>query len=357
MPSPIDETVKRRVVQQWLSGEAREKIAEDNNIGAGTVASIVGNYKIGLDNLDFASFRELMLEAKKRGMTPSDLASHFRLFNYLVKSGAAEQEVESFITNVNSGYIPLGKAIELVNQIHEISKSQSVPHDQLSNYIEKKLVEKKRIDEEIKQADAILQSKNVTIEAINQHIQLNKELKKYRLSTKDIHRLLDVLLAAKKYRYSPGKIVAKLRSIKRLENKENKLKDNIDSLSKKDARYKEIIPFTEELVALHVGIPELMGLEVAIKEAARMYNLSFFHTTVRLINDIKAYNKMGGLKKELERLSLQKYGLSEACSSYNQALITLAKLQSLGITEDRMLRMNNFLESNGYQASTYTNTK
>jgi hypothetical protein len=39
-------------------------------------------------------------------MTPSDLASDFRLFDYLVKSRAAEQKVESFITNVNSGYIP-----------------------------------------------------------------------------------------------------------------------------------------------------------------------------------------------------------------------------------------------------------
>ncbi|MFL6473374.1 MAG: hypothetical protein ACJ71H_21305 [Nitrososphaeraceae archaeon] len=84
MPAPIDEIVKRRVVQQWLSGEARDKIAADNNIGSGTVTSIVDNYKIGLDNLDFGSFRELMVEAKKQGLTPSELASHFRLYNFRV---------------------------------------------------------------------------------------------------------------------------------------------------------------------------------------------------------------------------------------------------------------------------------
>jgi hypothetical protein len=33
-------------------------------------------------------------------MTPSDLASHFRLFNYMLKSGAAEEGIESFIANV-----------------------------------------------------------------------------------------------------------------------------------------------------------------------------------------------------------------------------------------------------------------
>jgi hypothetical protein len=113
VPAPINEIVKRRVVQQWLAGEAREKIIADNNIAAGTVSIIVDEYKLGLDNFNLDSFRELTLEAKKRGMTPNDLASFFRLYNFFRISGAKENEVESFIINVNSGYIPPGKAIEL----------------------------------------------------------------------------------------------------------------------------------------------------------------------------------------------------------------------------------------------------
>jgi vacuolar-type H+-ATPase subunit I/STV1 len=70
-------------------------------------------------------------------------------------------------------------------------------------------------------------------------------MKKYRLSTKDIRRLLDLLEAAKEYRYSPGKIVAKLRSIKRLENKENKLKNSCEALSKQAEKHKEIIPLAQ----------------------------------------------------------------------------------------------------------------
>jgi hypothetical protein len=58
MPAPIDEIVRKRVVQQWLSGESRDKISADNNIGEGTVANIVDDYKIGVDNLDFSSFRD-----------------------------------------------------------------------------------------------------------------------------------------------------------------------------------------------------------------------------------------------------------------------------------------------------------
>jgi hypothetical protein len=66
----------------WLSGEARDKIAIDNNIGSGTVSTIVDDYKTGLENFDLDSFRELTVEAKKLGMTTSDLASFFRLYNF-----------------------------------------------------------------------------------------------------------------------------------------------------------------------------------------------------------------------------------------------------------------------------------
>jgi vacuolar-type H+-ATPase subunit I/STV1 len=169
----------------------------------------------------------------------ADLASHARLYNYFIKSGAAEDKIESFIANVSSSDVSPEKVIELVHQLHEISKSESIPLDEIPGYIKEKLQEKEKIDQDIEEADAILQNKNVSMETINEHIQLKEQLKKYRLSTKDIHRLLDLLEAAKEYRYSPGKIVANLRNIKRLENKENKPKASCEMLSKKEAKYRD----------------------------------------------------------------------------------------------------------------------
>ena len=89
-------------------------------------------------------------------MSPIDLSSFFRLYNFFRGSGVKEKEVESFITNINSGYITPGKAIEIVNQIYEISKSQSVSPDQLPHYIKQKLEEKQKIEEAIKEVDAVL---------------------------------------------------------------------------------------------------------------------------------------------------------------------------------------------------------
>src|SRR5215212_4406416 len=161
MPPLTDEQIRRDVIRKWISGFPRDTIAAVNNIGAGTVSSIIANYKAGLEELDFDSIRQLAVETRQHGLNISELASHFRLHNYFIKSGAAENKIESFIANVSSGDIAPERAIEIVYQLHEISKSESIPLDHVSGYIKGKLEEKQRIDQEIKRADAVLQSKNV----------------------------------------------------------------------------------------------------------------------------------------------------------------------------------------------------
>jgi wobble nucleotide-excising tRNase len=67
----------------------------------------------------------------------------------------------------------------------------------VSGYIKEKLQEKQKIDDEINQANAILEGKNVSIEAINEYIQLNEKLNEYNLSFHDTAKLLNVLVNAK----------------------------------------------------------------------------------------------------------------------------------------------------------------
>ena len=41
MPTAIGNDIKSNVTKQWLDGDARDKIASDNHIGAGHTASII----------------------------------------------------------------------------------------------------------------------------------------------------------------------------------------------------------------------------------------------------------------------------------------------------------------------------
>jgi glutamate mutase epsilon subunit len=78
MPSPIDEIVRRKVIEQWLSGEPRDQIAAGLQIGAGTVSSVVSDYKKSLQDSNIDSVRELVAEARKQGFTINDIAAHIR---------------------------------------------------------------------------------------------------------------------------------------------------------------------------------------------------------------------------------------------------------------------------------------
>jgi uncharacterized protein (UPF0335 family) len=191
------------------------------------VASIVNYFKVGLDAAEFDAARELALKAKKQGLNLSDLASNFRLHNFIRKSGASEDQLESFISNVSSSDIAPEKVIELVNQLHEISRSESVPPNQLSNYITQKLEEKQRIDEQIKEVDAVLQTKNVKVKTINEHVKLNEKLNKYGLSTADITKVVKLVVNAKRYGFDAKKFVGKLSNIKQIEKREKELRGNV----------------------------------------------------------------------------------------------------------------------------------
>ena len=156
-------------------------------------------------------------------------------------------------------------------------------------------------------------------------------------------------MAAKEYRYSPGKIVAKLRNIKRLENKEGKLRASCEALSKQADKYKEIIPLAQLIWDLHIGKSELISFKIAINEAAETYGLSPSAAALDVINLIKHHNKKGQLKKELSELIFQKYAISQFCSLYSQVIMTVLNLQTHGITEEQIISLNTFLENNRHK--------
>jgi len=64
---------------------------------------------------------------------------------------------------------------------------------------------------------------------------------------------------------------------------------------------------TQDIAALGIGIDEPITLKAGINQAVKHYNLPPLAATLRLIDDIKKYNKINGLKEELSALYLRKF--------------------------------------------------
>ena len=115
-----------------------------------------------------------------------------------------------------------------------------------------------------------------------------------------------------------------MRGIQRLEKKEKQLRGRCEIFTKQAAKYKSILPLVEEISALQIGVEDLIAFKIAINQAVKLYNLPPLAATLRLIEDITLYNKIGGLNRELQKLSLRKFAITEACARQSLAL---AKLQ------------------------------
>jgi translation initiation factor IF-3 len=108
---------------------------------------------------------------------------------------------------VHSADISPEKLIELVNQLFNISKAESIPLDQMSDFVKQKIEEKKKIEEELREADTLLQNKNVRLQAIDEHLKLKEQLDRHGVSMQYIDKLLKLFSNAKRYGFD-GKEIA-----------------------------------------------------------------------------------------------------------------------------------------------------
>jgi hypothetical protein len=69
------------------------------------------------------------------------------------------------------------------------------------------------------------------------------------------------------------------------------------------------------------------------------------------------YNNIGGLKKELEKLFTQVFAVKQLCFSQNKSMMAMLNLQNRGITEDRILYINNLLKSKRWNMDTKPNSR
>jgi hypothetical protein len=215
-----------------------------------------------------------------------------------------------------------------VNQLFDISREQSIALEHVPGYVKEKLEEKQKIDQDIKEANDELQAKNANIEAIDEYLRLKEELDVYGVSIQDIGNLLNLLSNAKENAFDPKKIVKELKSIDRLEKRKNRAKKNYEMYSKLLQKCKDVLPLTEEIVALQIGVDELIAVKAMINLAVKLYNLPPLAATLRMLEDIRKYNMIGGLEKELRRLSLQKITVTEALARQSLAFV---KMQNQGL--------------------------
>jgi hypothetical protein len=167
--SKIPKSIRERVIKQWLQAMSRDQIAKDNDIGAGTVSSIIKDSKQEIPDIDL--LREVALVIKNDDLDLSVLANSIRLKKKMDDMGLNEDQIESLIENINIHCFKRGltgeEFINIINKIVVLSQKLRMSVDELPNYIIQQELELEQVKGEIEDVnmkkDLVLQKYDITM--------------------------------------------------------------------------------------------------------------------------------------------------------------------------------------------------
>ena len=81
-----------------------------------------------------------------------------------------------------------------------------------------------------------------------------------------------------------------------------------------------------------IGISEVLAFILAVDEKADM-ETSRGAAAYKVIEEIRDYSQLGGLKKEQDRLQQQIFMSNMIMTTREQAFVSLMRLQALGVTD------------------------
>ena len=348
MPAAIENSAKTNVIKEWQLGDTRDEIAANNGIGAGTVSGIINEWKKGINASEYESVRELSTSCKKQGINLGALPSSIRLNNYVQKLDANQDQIEVFISNIANSPEP-EKLIDAANQIAQISRSESISLEELENRVKQREKEKQRLEEEIKERRAILESTNIDIQILNEYKKLREELSAHGLSLKDPQILLSILNTIRQIGYEPQKIVKEFQKIKSFKQTERQLNNSCKALEARLRHCREVLPMCEQIRSIGIGLPELLAFHTTVVNKAAKDNLSRQDAAYRVMEDIENYEKIGGLKNEISKMMMQQHAIGQVMAPRENSIKSLLRLQAFGITDEEILNIHQFLNSAHFQ--------
>jgi hypothetical protein len=105
-----------------------------------------------------------------------------------------------------------------------------------------------------------------------------------------------------------------------------------------------VLPLAEQLIQFRIGIGEVLAFHSAVFEKADVEKIPLDAAAYRIAEDIRDYRQLGGLKQEHDKAIQQICVLNAIAANKQVALMSLIRLQSMGISEDQILNMDQFLQ-------------
>jgi hypothetical protein len=142
-------TIKNKVLGGWLRGLSRDSIAIENNIGYGSVSSIIDQFRVQISDIDL--LRAVSTELRKNGLDLFQMGASIRLKRKLDKISLPVEKIEYILEQINIHCFQEGIETEQffvqIDEVTQIANNLGFSIYEIPEIIERGKLEIARLDE------------------------------------------------------------------------------------------------------------------------------------------------------------------------------------------------------------------
>ena len=244
MQPRITQTTKALVIEDWLRGLSRDRIADKHGLSTGTVTNIVREWSAGLEEAVADELREFALALRKLGLTARRSAVGARVAYMMSKIGLDEDAFYSFMSQTYDRCAKLGLQPERLS--HDLNLladlSESVPWDEIPAHIEEQIAKKEKLKQEIQTLESVaseaktrldmaLEHEAVTMKVLNEYSDFRTEMNKNRILMANLPAFVKTIKGVLQLGCDANSIVSRVSNLESIEAEHKKLKESVESLT------------------------------------------------------------------------------------------------------------------------------
>jgi len=358
MPVAIPESIKLKVISQWLLGLKREVIAEYNNISTGAISNIINGWSITIGRPEAEAFRELAKAWNAADLTPAQCAIGFRTMTLLseqnIDADAAAQLIIDTYKKCKEFEITSSKFAVSIKELIKVSDDHHIQLHKIEEYIDEKITKKKELENELEDVrnevstlksqkselenarDLALQQKKMAESEITSYANAKLVLDRHNISiNEDLPKFVNAIHRFEENGYDPKMLITELNDIQYLDGKKRaleiateeleehvvKLRQQESSLEDKICLHSKNLPVYNELANMGFGSSQLKMLLDKIINIAISNGINYCLAVSKFLEDVDTqYTSKLGFDLQIEKLKSEIQELRKERETESQRL-------------------------------------
>jgi hypothetical protein len=361
MTQAIPHELRNKVISEYLKGKSRNEIACFLGLGAGTVTSIIQEWRRQVAEYDPESIRELAIELRKAGITADDCVRRSRITSKMRDLDIDEDKYLEVIEEIQTMGIQKGVPPEmlgeLLSQLFNISRQENLRLDEIPKRLKQK-------QDEIKALEERLIHNKVTAEDITSYLFLKESLADIGIHDMDLVGVVNLIRNIETGGLDTQRIIRIACSTIPLEDREEVIRNQINNIQNSLSKWNHLVPLIQaikDVAGGSVGPSVLRMLFDCISFRAAADHIPMESAAQQIMMELEELHKIVGFDREIWAKQHQIQSLEEKRKESDefwtkdlQAIDALVYLKDRGVTTGHIIVFNTFFRGNQNKISLAT---